>query len=74
MPVTMAQTEDISLSESLALDVGDSDVHNGRDGEVSNEDLTDSRQNESSRKRACVLVGSAMLQLPIWGGHLVLFC
>ncbi|KAK3329275.1 putative monocarboxylate transporter [Apodospora peruviana] len=32
------------------------------------EDIADSRrQSESSRQRACVLAGSALLQLPIWG-------
>ena len=31
-------------------------------------DQVDSRLWESNRKRICVLVGSAMLQLPIWGG------
>jgi hypothetical protein len=30
-------------------------------------DQIDSRQWESNRKMACVLVGNAMLQLPIWG-------
>jgi hypothetical protein len=30
-------------------------------------DQMDSRQWESNRKMACVLVGNAMLQLPIWG-------
>jgi hypothetical protein len=30
-------------------------------------DQIDSRQWESNRKMACVLMGNAMLQLPIWG-------
>ena len=30
-------------------------------------DQTSPRQSESARTRACVLLGSAILQLPIWG-------
>jgi hypothetical protein len=30
-------------------------------------DQIDSRQWESNRKMACVLMGNAILQLPIWG-------
>ena len=32
-----------------------------------NHDQTSSRPLESARTRACVLLGSAILQLPIWG-------
>jgi hypothetical protein len=65
----MAQNEDISLRSSLAPDVVEVDTHNGREGEILDGDVVDSRHDESSRKRACVLLGSAMLQLPIWGGQ-----
>lgn len=37
------------------------------DQDTSNLERADPRQWGSNRKRACVLMGSAVLQLPIWG-------
>ena len=55
----MTETENISRQQSLPP---------ARDTEQSpNLDENDSRQWETHRKRACVLVGSAILQLSIWG-------
>ena len=65
----MAQNEGISLRESLASEVGEPGAHHGHEEEASDRDLADPRQYESIRKRACVLLGSAMLQFPIWGRH-----
>lgn len=62
----MTRNEDISLRESLPSGVGEQQPHD-IEPEASNLDEADSRQWESHRKRACVLVGSAILQLPIWG-------
>lgn len=62
----MTPKETISLRESLPPDVGEQDGHNIEQA-ASNPNQADSRQWESTRKRACVLLGSAILQLPIWG-------
>ena len=62
----MSLNEDISLRESLPSDVGEQEAHNTLQ-DASNLDQADSRIWESKTKRACVLVGSAILQLPIWG-------
>ena len=62
----MTRNEGISLRESLPSDVGEQELHN-TEQDASNLDQADSRRWESNRKRACVLVGSAILQLPIWG-------
>lgn len=59
----MTQNESISLRE---LDIGEQEPRIAEQ-DTSNIDQADSRQWESSRKRACVLMGSAILQLPIWG-------
>ena len=62
----MTRNEDIPLRETLASDVVEQ-APNDLEQEVSNLDQADLRQRESSRKRARVLVGSAIVQLPIWG-------
>ena len=55
----MARNEVISLRDPLPLDIGEQEGFNlGQ---------ADSRQRVSNGKRPCVLVGSAILQLPIWG-------
>jgi len=56
----MPPSRDISLHESLATNVDVQDQEN----DVGGNPL---QQRESHRKRACVLAGSAILQLPIWG-------
>jgi hypothetical protein len=62
----MTRNESISLRESLPSDIGEQEPHN-TEQDASNLEQANSRQWESNRKRACVLVGSAILQLPIWG-------
>lgn len=62
----MVQNEGISLREPLPPDVGEQEPHDTEQNAF-NLDQADSRLWESNRKRACVLVGSAILQLPIWG-------
>ena len=62
----MARDEDIALHE---LQVTNSEPE-GLDIEQQSAvtiDQADSRQWETKRKRACVLLGSSLLQLPIWG-------
>lgn len=62
----MTRNEGISLRESLPSDIGGQERHD-TEQDASNLDQADPRQWESNMKRACVLVGSAILQLPIWG-------
>ena len=47
-----------TVGEEQSLDVAENEV---------NLDQIPSRPVESARSRACVLLGSAILQLPIWG-------
>ena len=57
----MARNENIrmqNIREEERLDITQDEV---------NLDQTSSRPLESARTRACVLLGSAILQLPIWG-------
>ena len=63
------RNESISLREYPLSEVGDHEEPHDTEREASNfeEEEVDPRQWESSRTRACVLVGSAILQLPIWG-------
>ncbi|EXJ69718.1 uncharacterized protein A1O5_06789 [Cladophialophora psammophila CBS 110553] len=64
----MAPNESILLRESLPSDGGDAgpqDIAIGDD--AANLDHARSRQWASSRQKACVLAGSSILQLPIWG-------
>ena len=63
---TMAPFEVISLRESLPTDTGEREAHD-IEQDTSNLEQANSRQWDSSGKRARVLVGSAILQLPIWG-------
>ena len=62
----MTSNESICLREPLPSAVS---VHETQDTEqaASHLDEADPRQVESNRKRICVLLGSAILQLPIWG-------
>lgn len=63
----MSRNEDITLRNSLPSNAGGGEPHEDTEQDASNLNEIDSRQYESSRKRACVLLGSAILQLPIWG-------
>ena len=72
----MAQDGGISLRESRVPD-GQQEPHDIEQSAVTI-DQADSRQWETKRKRACVLLGSSILQLPIWGrpspsSHLTLY-
>jgi len=60
----MTRNEDVSLQESLPSGNGEQELHS-TEREESSLDQAESRQWESNRKRVCVLVGSAILQLPI---------
>jgi hypothetical protein len=62
----MPQNEVISLHESVPPDAGEQ-VSQETEQDALSVDQGNSRQWESNWKRACVLVGSAILQLPIWG-------
>ncbi|MCJ1225611.1 hypothetical protein MMC12_002260 [Toensbergia leucococca] len=62
----MTRNQGISLRESLPSDSGEQEPYDAEQY-VFNLDQADSSQRESNRKRACVLVGSGLLQLPIWG-------
>ncbi|MCJ1410573.1 hypothetical protein MMC19_004659 [Ptychographa xylographoides] len=62
----MASNESIALHDALPSDIGDQEPHD-TEQPASNLDPADSRLLETNRKRACVLAGSAILQLPIWG-------
>ncbi|KAJ9138093.1 MFS general substrate transporter [Pleurostoma richardsiae] len=63
----MPTNEDVALREQLPPDSVDQDEAPGaeQDTDSSNEAIL--RHSESKRKRASVLVGQALLQLPIWG-------
>lgn len=63
----MTPIGDISLRESSPAGIGEQEPHDAEQN-ASNLDQAESRRWESSRTRAWVLVGSAILQLPIWGG------
>lgn len=62
----MASNEGISLTEPGPRATNDAEPVNT--GQVAPDlDQGDATQWESNRKRGCVLMGSAILQLPIWG-------
>ncbi|MCJ1312861.1 hypothetical protein MMC25_006537 [Agyrium rufum] len=67
--MTRAREEDVPLEEltvpGRVEETGSRDI--GEDG-INTDAASSSRQRaESGRKRACVLAGSAILQMPIWG-------
>jgi hypothetical protein len=64
--ITMPQNEVISLRETRRSDASEHQLYNNEE-DASSLDQADSRRWESNRRRACVLVGSGLLQLPIWG-------
>lgn len=64
--------DSISLRESRPADTGEQEDIRNHEQSPSDVDQADSRRWDSNRRtKACVLVGSAVLQLPIWGtlGH-----
>ena len=62
----MAHNENISLRESLPPDAGEQGPQNvDQNAFIPNQ--ANLRERESKTTRLCVLVGSAILQLPIWG-------
>jgi hypothetical protein len=62
----MTSNEDISLSGLPSSDFRDQVLHN-TEQDAFYLDQVNLRQQESNTKRAFVLAGSAILQLPIWG-------
>jgi hypothetical protein len=62
----MTSNEDISLSGLPPSDFRDQVLHN-TEQDAFYLDQVNLRQQESNTKRAFVLAGSAILQLPIWG-------
>jgi hypothetical protein len=61
----MTRNEDIPLRESPA-NVGEQESYD-TEQDAFNLHQADSGKWESNRRRTCVLLGSAILQLPIWG-------
>ena len=66
----MAQNESISLHESAPPYAGEQELHD-LEHDASSPDQANSRRRESKTTRICVLVGSAILQLPIWGTYIL---
>lgn len=62
----MARDEDISLHESIAPSVGGLDLRDAEQ-DVPQDETVEPRQQDSRKTRALVLLGSSILQLPIWG-------
>ena len=62
----MAQNESIAPRESPQPYAGGQELQD-LEQDPSSPNLANSRQRESKKMRVCVLVGSAILQLPIWG-------
>ena len=66
----MAQNDSVSLDQRSPSITNDQEPYVAEDHATSLEH-NEPRIPESHRKRACVLLGSSILQLPIWGmdGH-----
>ncbi|OAP57742.1 hypothetical protein AYL99_08480 [Fonsecaea erecta] len=65
--IQMPQTERIALRESLPSDGGEPGTQDVDGDDTTNLDHGSSRQRVSRRQKISVLVGSSILQLPIWG-------
>ena len=67
----MRETEEFSLPELRTSASGERDASDVEQNVVDAEQ-TDSGQIESKRTKLCVLIGSGIIQLPIWGtfGHM----
>ena len=62
----MVQNETISLRQSLPPSAGEQELQDV-ESDSSSPNQPNSRQRESKVTRIYVLLGSAILQLPIWG-------
>lgn len=62
----MSQTETISLHQTTPSSLGELDVQNEEQGSIGH-DQADQRRNGFKTKKTCVLIGSGLIQLPIWG-------
>lgn len=62
----MPQNETISLRQTTPSSLGELEVQAEEHRSIGH-DQTDQRRNGSKTKRACVLIGSGIIQLPIWG-------
>lgn len=65
--LTMSSSENIAMRELPAADPGEQDLQMTTVDEGFNLEQTRDRQSTSNSKRACVLIGNGILQLPIWG-------
>lgn len=65
----MSQTETISLRQTTPSNLGELEVQNEEQGSIGHEQA-DQRRNGSKTKKTCVLIGSGLIQLPIWGMRL----
>ncbi|POS79210.1 hypothetical protein DHEL01_v202400 [Diaporthe helianthi] len=63
----MSQTETISLRQTTPSNLGELDVQTEEQGSVVGHDQSVQRRNGTNMKKACVLIGSGLIQLPIWG-------
>lgn len=64
--VAMRETEEFALPVSRMSASGERDAFDVEQS-VADAGQIDSRQIESKRTKLCVLIGSGILQLPIWG-------
>lgn len=62
----MPQTETISLRQTTASNISELEVRNEEQEDIAH-DQVDQRRNGSKTKKTCVLIGSGLIQLPIWG-------
>lgn len=65
----MSQTETISLRQTAPSGLGELEVQNEESGSIGHEQA-DPRRNSPKTKKTCVLIGSGLIQLPIWGMRL----
>lgn len=62
----MPQNETISLRQTTASNISELEVHDEEQEDIAH-DQAGQRQNGSKTKKTCVLIGSGLIQLPIWG-------
>ncbi|KAF4634657.1 hypothetical protein G7Y89_g3437 [Cudoniella acicularis] len=63
----MSRNGSVPVRELLPMEFSGEQQLNGAEQAAPLDQQANPRQRESNRKRACVLLGSAILQLPIWG-------
>jgi hypothetical protein len=66
----MSQHDTIALREVRSSDVSEQHILDAEQDAI-NIEQAEIRQAESKRQRASVLLGNALLQLPIWGRSLI---